>query len=156
MPQLLRAAATLLVSVALRKPLWPKPSRCIMAKRSRRSAVSSRFPCCWRSAKGSLSVKASISRPSWSWAAAPSWSSEALHDRTADVTHVATAFLIQAAMKGSDAVAVATEFDNPIYSLMAKPEIKTYADLKGKLLGLAAETGTITISIRRLRAMHRL
>jgi ABC-type nitrate/sulfonate/bicarbonate transport system substrate-binding protein len=79
---------------------------------------------------------------------------DALHDGTADVTHVATAFLIQAAMKGSDAVAVATEFNNPIYSLIAKPEIKSYADLKGKLIGVAAETGSITISIRKLLAMN--
>ena len=34
---------------------------------------------------------------------------EALHDDTADMTHVATAFMIQAAMKGSDAVAIAAE-----------------------------------------------
>jgi len=81
---------------------------------------------------------------------------EALHDGTADMGHVATAFMIQAALKGSDAVAIAAEFNNPIYSLVAKPEIKTYADLKGKLLGFAAETGSITISIRKLMAMHGL
>jgi ABC-type nitrate/sulfonate/bicarbonate transport system substrate-binding protein len=79
---------------------------------------------------------------------------EALHDGTADISHVATPFLIQAALKGSDAVAVATEFNNPIYSLIAKPEIKSYTDLKGKLLGMAAETGSITISIRKLLSMH--
>src|SRR4051794_10356224 len=81
---------------------------------------------------------------------------EALHDGTADMTHVATAFMIQAALKGSDAVAIASEFNNPIYSLMAKPEVKSYADLKGKLLGMAAETGSITISIRKLLAMNGL
>ncbi len=81
---------------------------------------------------------------------------EALHDGTADISHVATPFLIQAALKGSDAVAVAAEFNNPIYSLIAKPEIKSYADLKGKLLGMAAETGSITVSIRKLLAMHGL
>lgn len=81
---------------------------------------------------------------------------EALHDGTANVSHVATAFLIQAALKGSDAVAVVTEFNNPIYSLIAKPEIKTYADLRGKLIGVAAETGSITVSIRRLLAMKGL
>jgi ABC-type nitrate/sulfonate/bicarbonate transport system substrate-binding protein len=79
---------------------------------------------------------------------------EALHDGTADISHVATPFLIQAALKGSDAVAVASEFSNPIYSLIAKPEIKSYGDLKGKLLGMAAETGSITISIRKLLSMH--
>src|SRR5499425_3696267 len=81
---------------------------------------------------------------------------DALYDDTADITHVATAFLIRSALGGSDAVAIAAEFNNPIYSLIAKPEIKTYADLKGKLLGFAAETGSITISIRKLMAMHGL
>ena len=81
---------------------------------------------------------------------------EALHDGQADISHVATPFLIQAALKGSDAVAIASEFNNPIYSLVAKPEIRTYADLKGKMLGVAAETGSITISIRKLLAMHGL
>ena len=79
---------------------------------------------------------------------------DALHDGTAHISHVATPFLVQAALKGSDAVAIVTEFNNPIYSLVAKPEIKTYADLKGKLLGVAAETGSITISIRKLLAMN--
>jgi ABC-type nitrate/sulfonate/bicarbonate transport system substrate-binding protein len=81
---------------------------------------------------------------------------EALHDGQADISHVATPFLIQAALRGSDAVAIASEFNNPIYSLIAKPEIRTYADLKGKMLGVAAETGSITISIRKLLAMHGL
>ena len=76
----------------------------------------------------------------------------ALHDDFVDVTHVATPFLIRAAMAGSDAVAIASEFDNPIYSLIAKPEIKTIADLKGKLVGLADEAGTIAISMRKLIA----
>jgi NitT/TauT family transport system substrate-binding protein len=80
----------------------------------------------------------------------------ALHDDWADVTHVATPFLIRAALAGSDAVAIDTEFKNPIYSLIAKPEIASYADLKGKLIGLADEAGTITISMRKLLAMHGL
>ena len=79
---------------------------------------------------------------------------DALHDDSADVTHVATPFLIRAALNGSDAVAIAAEFTNPIYSLVAKPEIKSFADLKGKLLGLADEAGSITISTRKLLALH--
>jgi NMT1/THI5 like len=81
---------------------------------------------------------------------------DALHDDTVDVTHVATAFLIRAALAGSDAVAIAGEFNNPIYSLIAKPEIKDFADLKGKLLGFADEAGTITISTCKLLALHGL
>jgi ABC-type nitrate/sulfonate/bicarbonate transport system substrate-binding protein len=80
----------------------------------------------------------------------------ALHDGTADISHVATPFLIQAALKGSDAVAIAAEFNNPVYSLVAKPENRTYADLKGKLIGMAAETGSITIAIRKLLAVNGL
>jgi ABC-type nitrate/sulfonate/bicarbonate transport system substrate-binding protein len=64
--------------------------------------------------------------------------------------------LIQAALAGSDAVAIAAEFNNPIYSLVAKPENRTYADLKGKLIGVAAETGSITIAIRKLLALNGL
>ena len=81
---------------------------------------------------------------------------DALHDDTCDVTHVATPFLVRAALAGSDAVAVAAEFNNPIYSLVARPEIKTYGDLKDKLLGLADEAGTITISTRKLLSLHGL
>ncbi len=80
----------------------------------------------------------------------------ALHDGTADISHVATPFLIQAALAGSDAVAIAAEFNSPVYSLVAKPENRTYADLKGKLIGIAAENGSITIAIRKLLALNGL
>jgi len=79
-----------------------------------------------------------------------------LHDGSADISHVATPFLIQAALKGSDAVAIVAEFNNPVYSLVAKPQNKTYADLKGKLIGVAAENGSITLSIRKLLALNGL
>jgi ABC-type nitrate/sulfonate/bicarbonate transport system substrate-binding protein len=80
----------------------------------------------------------------------------ALHNDSVDVTHVATPFLIRAALGGSDAVAVATEFNNPIYSAVAKPEITDIADLKGKIVGMADEYGTISLSIRKLFALHGL
>jgi ABC-type nitrate/sulfonate/bicarbonate transport system substrate-binding protein len=79
-----------------------------------------------------------------------------LHNDSVDLTHVATPFLIRAALAGSDAVAVAAEFKNPIYSVIAKPEIATFADLKGRLVGLADEYGTITLSIRKLMGLHGL
>lgn len=80
----------------------------------------------------------------------------ALNDNWIDVTHIATPFLIRAVMAGSDAVAIDTEFENPVYSLVAKPAIKTFADLRGKLVGLASERGSITISMRKLLAQHGL
>ncbi len=81
---------------------------------------------------------------------------DALYDDTADLTHIATPFLIRSALAGTDAVAIAAEFNNPIYSLVAKPEINSFADLKGKMLGLADEAGSIAISTRKLLALHGL
>ena len=78
----------------------------------------------------------------------------ALHDDTVDVTHVATPFLVRAALAGSDAVAIVAEFNNPIYSLVARPDIARIADLKGKTVGLADPGGSITISMRKLLAKH--
>lgn len=78
----------------------------------------------------------------------------ALHDDTVDVTHVATTFLVRAALAGSDAVAIAAEFNNPIYTLVARPEIARIGDLKGKVVGMADPAGSIAISMRKLFALH--
>jgi ABC-type nitrate/sulfonate/bicarbonate transport system substrate-binding protein len=81
---------------------------------------------------------------------------DALHDDTVDVTHVATPFLVRAALAGSDAVAIAAEFNDPIYSLVARPEIARIADLKGRVVALADPGGSITYSMRKLLALHGL
>src|ERR1700740_3749307 len=58
----------------------------------------------------------------------------------------ATPYLIQAVLKGSDAFAIMSQTANPVYSLIAGPEIKQIADLKGKTLGLSTPGDTITLS----------
>ncbi|MBI2357361.1 MAG: ABC transporter substrate-binding protein [Deltaproteobacteria bacterium] len=73
-----------------------------------------------------------------------------------DITRTATPYLILAALKGSDAVAITGETRTPIYSLVVQPDIKTYGDLKGKLLGLSLKVDTISISMRKLFARHGL
>ena len=78
----------------------------------------------------------------------------ALHDDTVDVTHVATPFLVSAALGGSDAVAIAAEFNNPIYTLVGRPDIARIADLKGKTVGMADPAGSISFSISKLMALH--
>ncbi len=78
----------------------------------------------------------------------------ALADGTVDITHVATAFLIQAALAGADAVAIAAEFDNPIYSLVAKPDITSFSDLRGRVVGLADPAGSVAFATRKLLALH--
>lgn len=75
-----------------------------------------------------------------------------LEDGSVDVTGTATPYMIEAALKGSDAVAVIGGEANPIYSLIAKPEIRTIADLKGKLVAVSAPPDTITLSTRLLLA----
>src|SRR5262245_48877271 len=80
----------------------------------------------------------------------------ALHDDTVDVTHVATPFLVRAALAGSDAVAIAAEFNNPVYSLVARPDIARIADLKGRTVGMADPAGSIAISMRKLLERHGL
>jgi ABC-type nitrate/sulfonate/bicarbonate transport system substrate-binding protein len=62
----------------------------------------------------------------------------------------ATPYLIQGVLKGSDAVAFISQTTNPVYSLIARPEIKSFADLKGKTIGLSTPGDTITLSTVRL------
>ena len=80
----------------------------------------------------------------------------ALDQGVVDVTQTATPYLIRAALGGSDAVAIAGETANPIYSLIAKPEIVSFADLKGRVVGLSLPVDTISISMRKLLALRGL
>jgi ABC-type nitrate/sulfonate/bicarbonate transport system substrate-binding protein len=80
----------------------------------------------------------------------------ALDQGTVDVTQTATPYLIRAALAGSDAAAIVGGTANPIYSLIAKPEIATFADLKGRVVGLSLAVDTISISMRKLLALKGL
>lgn len=57
-------------------------------------------------------------------------------------------------LKGSEGVAIAGETLTPIYSLIANPDIKTFADLKGKVVGLSLAVDTISIFTRKLMAKN--
>src|SRR3954462_1453832 len=80
----------------------------------------------------------------------------ALDQGTVDVTQTATPYLIRAVLSGSDAVAIAGETANPVYSLIVKPQIQHFAELKGRLLGLSLPIDTISISMRKLLALKGL
>lgn len=71
-----------------------------------------------------------------------------------DITRTATPYLIQDVLGGSDNVAILGETATPIYSLIAKPGLKTFADLKGKTIGLSLAVDTISISTRKLMEMN--
>jgi ABC-type nitrate/sulfonate/bicarbonate transport system substrate-binding protein len=76
----------------------------------------------------------------------------ALDNNDVEATGTASPYMIQAVLKGSDAVAVIGGVANTIYSLIAKPDIRTVADLKGKLVAISAPPDTITLSTRTLLA----
>jgi ABC-type nitrate/sulfonate/bicarbonate transport system substrate-binding protein len=76
----------------------------------------------------------------------------ALDSGDVDATGTASPYMIEAALKGSDAVAVIGGVANTIYSLIAKPEIHAIADLNGKLVAISAPPDTITLSTRMLLA----
>ena len=78
----------------------------------------------------------------------------ALSKDVVDITRTATPYLIQDVLKGSDNVAILGETATPIYSLIVKPDIKTFTDLRGKTVGLSLAVDTISISTRKLMAMN--
>jgi ABC-type nitrate/sulfonate/bicarbonate transport system substrate-binding protein len=80
----------------------------------------------------------------------------ALDQGRVDITQSATPYLIHAVLAGSDAVAIASETANPIYSLIVKPEITSFADIRGRVLGLSLAVDTISISMRKLLALKGL
>ncbi|HVA12542.1 MAG TPA: ABC transporter substrate-binding protein [Stellaceae bacterium] len=74
-----------------------------------------------------------------------------------EISSSATPYFIRAVAEGrSQAVAVAAATANPLYSLIVKPAIKSFADLKGKTLGLSLALDTISISMRKLLALKGL
>ena len=78
----------------------------------------------------------------------------ALTKGVVDISRTATPYLIQDVLNGSDNVAILGETATPIYSLIAKPEIKSFADLKGKTVGLSLAVDTISISTRKLMTLN--
>jgi NitT/TauT family transport system substrate-binding protein len=80
----------------------------------------------------------------------------ALDEGRVDIAHSSTPYLISAVLKGSDSAAIAGEVRNPVYSLIVRPEITNYADLKGKTIGLSVGADTISITMRKLLAKHGL
>jgi ABC-type nitrate/sulfonate/bicarbonate transport system substrate-binding protein len=80
----------------------------------------------------------------------------ALDAGSVDIAHTSTPYLISAALAGSNAVAIAGEVGNPVYTLIVRPEIASYSDLKGKTIGLSIGADTISITTRKLLAKHGL
>ena len=78
----------------------------------------------------------------------------ALNKGIVDISRTATPYLIQDVLAGSDNAAIVGETATPIYSLIVKPEIRSFADLRGRTVGLSLAVDTISISARKLMAMN--
>jgi len=73
-----------------------------------------------------------------------------------DMTRGQATFVIEEGLKGGNLVAVAAVVNNPVYFMVARSDIKTFADLKGKSLVEPSATDPITLTARRLMEMHGL
>ncbi len=73
-----------------------------------------------------------------------------------EVANTAMPYLIQAVLKGSNSVGIAGGPANQVYSLIAKPQIKSFEDLKGKMVGMSLAVDTISIASRMLLEKHGL
>jgi NitT/TauT family transport system substrate-binding protein len=78
----------------------------------------------------------------------------ALDEGKVDLAHTSTPYLISAVLKGSNAVGIAGEVGNPVYTLIVRPEIASYADLRGKVIALSVAADTISITTRKLLAKN--
>lgn len=64
--------------------------------------------------------------------------------------------LINAVLAGGKFVGVAVTANNPVYYLVARSEIRSFADLKGKTISITGPNDGITIWTRKLMALHGL
>jgi ABC-type nitrate/sulfonate/bicarbonate transport system substrate-binding protein len=81
---------------------------------------------------------------------------EELDKGNVEVVNTAMPYLIQAVLKGSNAVGIVGGPANQVYSLVAKPEIKSFDDIKGKMVGMSLAVDTISIASRLLLEKHGL
>jgi ABC-type nitrate/sulfonate/bicarbonate transport system substrate-binding protein len=81
---------------------------------------------------------------------------EELDQGNVELSHTATPYLIQAVLHGSNSVGIVGAAANTIYSLIAQPQINSFDDLRGKLIGLSLPIDTISIATRMLLEKHGL
>ncbi|HLH96180.1 MAG TPA: ABC transporter substrate-binding protein [Xanthobacteraceae bacterium] len=73
-----------------------------------------------------------------------------------DVVPTQLDFMAVRATRGADLVAIAGATVNPVYTLMSRPEVASFADLKGKTIALTLVDDAITLSMRQLMENHGL
>jgi ABC-type nitrate/sulfonate/bicarbonate transport system substrate-binding protein len=81
---------------------------------------------------------------------------EAMSRGDIDMSREQFPLLINDVMAGRKFVAVSVASGNPLYFVVARPEIKSFADLKGKTLTITNPRDGITVWTRKLLALHGL
>jgi ABC-type nitrate/sulfonate/bicarbonate transport system substrate-binding protein len=81
---------------------------------------------------------------------------EGMAQGSIDMARQQLPLLINDVMAGGKFVGVAVTASNPIYFLAARPEVKSFADLKGKTVTITNPHDGITIWTRKLLAVHGL
>ena len=72
----------------------------------------------------------------------------------ADMAVANGGFFISAVLNGSEAIGVGVMTANPVYSLIVRPEIRSFADLKGKTVTMTATWDGVSLTGRALLAKH--
>lgn len=81
---------------------------------------------------------------------------QVLASRDADITSVAADTAIEAIERGAPFVMVGGSTRLPVYTLIARPEIRSYADLRGKLVGVTGANVAEGPLLRKLLAKYGL
>ena len=81
---------------------------------------------------------------------------EGMAQGTIDMARQQLALLINDVMAGSKSVGVAVTASNPVYFIAVRPEIRGFADLKGKTVTITNPHDGITIWTRKLLSQHGL
>jgi ABC-type nitrate/sulfonate/bicarbonate transport system substrate-binding protein len=81
---------------------------------------------------------------------------EAMSKGDIDMSREQFPLLINDVMAGRKFVAVSVASGNPLYFVVARPEIKSFAELKGKTLTITNPRDGITVWTRKLLALHGL
>jgi ABC-type nitrate/sulfonate/bicarbonate transport system substrate-binding protein len=81
---------------------------------------------------------------------------DALDAGEVDLVPTQLDFMAVRATRGADFVAIAGATVNPVYTLVSRPEVRSFQDLKGKTVALTLVDDAITLSMRQLMENHGL
>ncbi|HZU05644.1 MAG TPA: ABC transporter substrate-binding protein [Chloroflexota bacterium] len=95
-------------------------------------------------------------QPDWLVTESPPKTAQAVISGDAQVGTIGTDFVIDAVERGANLVIVGAEMRAPLMSLMVRPELRDWNDLRGKTLAVSGPQVAETLFTRKLLALHGL